>query len=99
MVGAVGRGDAAATKLSLGEPAAPPAPAGQEGDASARTTLPTATGGRGRHCISPLASGCATPGGHPANVGIGVAPIVADAVIVGVAVDDTAGCVAVPLPP
>src|SRR5258707_10251221 len=85
-------GHATSTKLSFCQPAAPPAPAGQEGDASASTTLPTATGGRGRHCISPLASGCATPGGHPANVGIGVAPFGADAVNVGRSVDHTAVC-------
>src|SRR5258708_2289630 len=80
-------GHATSTKLSFSQLAAPPAPPGQEGDVSASTTLPTPAGGLGRHCMSLLASGCVPPGGHPANVGIGVALIVADAVIVGVAVE------------
>src|SRR5258708_23853184 len=92
-------GHATSTKLSFTQPAAPPAPPGQEGDASASTTLPTPAGGLGRHCMSLLASGCVPPGGHPASVGTAVAPIVADAVIVGVDVEDTALCVGLPPPP
>src|SRR5258705_2128054 len=91
-------GHATSTKLSFCQPAAPPAPPGQEGDASASTTLPTPAGGLGRHCMSLLASRCAPPGGHPANVGIGVAPIVAHAGIVGVGDEDTAVCVGVAPP-
>src|SRR5258705_10276106 len=75
-------GHATSTKLSFCQPAAPPAPAGQEGDASASTTLPTPAGGLGRHCMSPLASGCARPGGHPGSVATGAAPLAAGTEIV-----------------
>src|SRR5258707_11098965 len=61
-------GHATSTKLSFCQPAAPPAPPGQEGDASASTTLPTPAGGLGRRGMSPLAAGCGPPGGHPAHV-------------------------------
>src|SRR5260221_11323107 len=67
-------GHATSTKLSFTQPAAPPAPPGQEGDASASTTLPTPAGGLGRHCMSLLASGCVPPGGDPPSVGTAARP-------------------------
>src|SRR5258706_8628349 len=70
-------GHATSTKLSFCQPAAPPAPPGQEGDASASTTLPTPAGGLGRHCMSLVPSGRAPPRGPPPNVGSVVAPVVA----------------------